>query len=117
MIECPAVNCPACNHRDSRVINSRKGGNGISRRRQCLKCSHRWSTVERLVGGPGDAQKIKSELRNVRAAQAEIIGLFKSVESKINRQLAALPADEDTSPPLTSRPFELVRAPRAKSGA
>jgi len=42
------VRCVACNYKDTKVIDSRlsQGGMGIRRRRQCLKCSFRFSTVE-----------------------------------------------------------------------
>lgn len=38
--------CPACKHEDSRVYDSRPFRNTIRRRRQCLACDHRWSTIE-----------------------------------------------------------------------
>ncbi len=42
------MRCVACNYKDTKVIDSRlsQGGMGIRRRRQCLKCSFRFSTVE-----------------------------------------------------------------------
>jgi transcriptional repressor NrdR len=40
--------CPLCGHLESKVINSRQTprGDGIRRRRECLKCAHRFSTSE-----------------------------------------------------------------------
>lgn len=40
--------CLYCGHTDSRVIDSRSVGDGIRRRRQCLKCGARFTTFERL---------------------------------------------------------------------
>ncbi|HJV33167.1 MAG TPA: ATP cone domain-containing protein, partial [Patescibacteria group bacterium] len=42
------MRCVACNYKDTKVIDSRlsQGGMGIRRRRQCLKCHFRFSTVE-----------------------------------------------------------------------
>lgn len=42
------MNCPYCRHGDSRVIDSRStdDGTAIRRRRQCLACSRRFTTVE-----------------------------------------------------------------------
>jgi len=42
------MNCPYCNHDDSRVIDSRNVNDGIRRRRQCLGCGARFTTYERL---------------------------------------------------------------------
>lgn len=41
------MRCPACQHEDSRVVDSRESGDGIRRRRSCQACGHRFSTVER----------------------------------------------------------------------
>ncbi len=42
--------CPACNANDDKVIDSRStdGGKVIRRRRQCLACSRRFTTYERV---------------------------------------------------------------------
>ncbi|MCA9492889.1 MAG: transcriptional repressor NrdR [Myxococcales bacterium] len=44
------MRCPACQHEDSRVVDSREteGGDTIRRRRSCQACNHRFSTVERV---------------------------------------------------------------------
>jgi transcriptional repressor NrdR len=40
--------CPFCTHLESKVVNSRQSGKGdaIRRRRECLKCGHRFTTFE-----------------------------------------------------------------------
>jgi transcriptional repressor NrdR len=42
------VHCPFCNHLETKVIDSRLAGEGtqIRRRRECLKCSERFTTFE-----------------------------------------------------------------------
>lgn len=42
--------CPSCNHKDSKVIDSRISTDGASvrRRRECEKCEFRFSTLEEL---------------------------------------------------------------------
>ena len=40
--------CPSCGYYDSKVIDSREVNEGVRRRRQCLSCSHRFTTYERL---------------------------------------------------------------------
>jgi len=44
------MNCPFCAHDNSRVLDSRPGGDGrsIRRRRECEGCSKRWKTLERI---------------------------------------------------------------------
>lgn len=44
------MQCPYCQHTDSRVLESRSTENGqsIRRRRECLKCKHRFTTYERI---------------------------------------------------------------------
>jgi len=42
------MRCPSCGNDESKVIDSRSVGDGIRRRRQCLKCGTRFTTSERL---------------------------------------------------------------------
>ncbi len=44
------MRCPVCNSQVSRVLESREveEGSSIRRRRECIKCSHRFTTYERL---------------------------------------------------------------------
>jgi transcriptional repressor NrdR len=44
------MNCPFCSHADTRVVDSRLGreGNNIRRRRECEKCTKRFTTYERV---------------------------------------------------------------------
>jgi transcriptional repressor NrdR len=45
------MKCPACSFQDTKVIDSRVAGDGLSirRRRECLKCGFRYSTHEEIV--------------------------------------------------------------------
>ena len=40
------MRCPFCNFRDSKVTDSRANDDGIRRRRQCIACGERFTTVE-----------------------------------------------------------------------
>lgn len=44
------MQCPSCQHKESRVLESRptEGGHSIRRRRECLQCKHRFTTYERI---------------------------------------------------------------------
>lgn len=48
------MRCPLCSHNDSKVVDSRSAEEGFSirRRRECLKCGHRFTTYERLGENP-----------------------------------------------------------------
>jgi transcriptional repressor NrdR len=45
------MNCPKCGHEDSKVLDTRTGreNRSIRRRRQCLACGHRFTTLEEIV--------------------------------------------------------------------
>ena len=42
------MNCPYCNLKDIKVIESRESSDSIRRRRECLKCSKRFTTYEKI---------------------------------------------------------------------
>ena len=42
------MRCPYCGYDDSKVVDSRSTDEGIRRRRECLECSERYTTYERV---------------------------------------------------------------------
>ena len=48
------MRCPYCKEDDDKVVDSRSGEGGrlIRRRRECLKCSRRYTTYERVEESP-----------------------------------------------------------------
>ena len=42
------MDCPFCNHKDSRVVDSRESPEGVRRRRECSACYLRFTTYERV---------------------------------------------------------------------
>lgn len=42
------MECPACQHPESRVVDSRTAGDAVRRRRSCQACGHRFNTLERI---------------------------------------------------------------------
>ncbi|MGB5134374.1 MAG: transcriptional regulator NrdR [Prochlorococcaceae cyanobacterium] len=48
------MQCPSCQHTDSRVLESRSadGGRSVRRRRECLNCDYRFTTYERVETVP-----------------------------------------------------------------
>lgn len=43
------MKCPACNHPDSQVTDSRPVRDEIRRRRKCKSCGFRWTTHELMT--------------------------------------------------------------------
>ncbi|MEE8376758.1 MAG: transcriptional regulator NrdR, partial [Candidatus Aminicenantaceae bacterium] len=91
--------CPYCDHRESKVIDSRDSKNGfaIRRRRECLTCKRRFTTYEKIAEIPymvvkkdGRRQRFSSEnlLRGIlRACEkrpvplSELEGIVEEVEN------------------------------------
>ena len=42
------MNCPSCNFKDTKVVESRESSDSIRRRRECLECSKRFTTYEKI---------------------------------------------------------------------
>ena len=45
------MRCPYCGFTDTKVTDSRDADDGIRRRRECLSCGQRFTTLERLAVG------------------------------------------------------------------
>src|SRR3954451_22051574 len=95
------MNCPFCGHREDKVIDSRESKEGeiVRRRRECLGCTRRFTTYERIDEIPYmvikkdgrrekfDRQKVMNGL--LRACEKRPISMSKlaeiidAVESKI----------------------------------
>jgi transcriptional repressor NrdR len=75
------MNCPFCSTDDTKVTDSRPDNGGIRRRRECLACSQRFSTIER-VELPGVAL-LKKDGRREAFDRAKIIaGVRKACEKR-----------------------------------
>lgn len=40
------MNCPKCNSRNIKCVDSRSYDSGVKRRKKCFDCDYRWNTVE-----------------------------------------------------------------------
>jgi transcriptional repressor NrdR len=77
------LKCPFCANIDDKVIDSREGrtGDTIRRRRECLKCSRRFTTYERIDEIP--YMVIKKDGRRERFERQKILqGLLKACEKR-----------------------------------
>lgn len=75
------MKCPYCEHPDSRVIDSRESSEGIRRRRQCINCSQRFTTYERLQ--PVVLYVVKKDQRREEFSKEKLLsGLRKACEKR-----------------------------------
>src|SRR3989339_325428 len=77
------MNCPVCNSKDAKVVDSRLSGEGFSirRRRVCGKCGFRFSTLEEME--ILDLVVIKRDGRRENYSKAKLIrGLKTSLEKR-----------------------------------
>jgi transcriptional repressor NrdR len=77
------MTCPFCGHRQDRVIDSResKEGEVIRRRRECLKCTRRFTTYERSDEIP--YMVVKRDGRREKFDREKVLGgLMKACEKR-----------------------------------
>ena len=77
------MNCPACQYKETKVIDSRMNaeGSSIRRRRECLKCSKRFTTHEYIEHV--SLMIIKKDGRRQAYDRARIInGMIKACEKR-----------------------------------
>jgi transcriptional repressor NrdR len=77
------MNCPFCGHLQDKVVDSResKEGDVIRRRRECLSCSRRFTTYERIDEIPYMVVK-KDGRREKFDRQKVLAGLLKACEKR-----------------------------------
>lgn len=66
------MQCPFCSYGDSRVTDSRTGGDGIRRRRECLRCNARFTTYERVQ--PVELLVVKKDGRREDFSRDKLLG-------------------------------------------
>ena len=77
------MKCPFCAHLDDKVVDSREARTGdlVRRRRECLKCSRRFTTYERVDEIP--YMVIKKDGRREKFDRPKILqGLLKACEKR-----------------------------------
>lgn len=105
------MKCPICYHPDTKVVDSRVAADGLSirRRRECLKCSFRFSTYEEIE--LLDLVLVKRDGRRESYSREKLVGglkkscekrpitedLFKRLIHSIERDLQRLKKTEITS--------------------
>lgn len=77
------MKCPSCKYKETKVVDSRLSGEGnsVRRRRECLKCQHRFTTYEYVEQVP--LMVIKRDNRRQPFDRQRIIaGLLKACEKR-----------------------------------
>jgi len=77
------VRCAVCNHKDTKVVDSRMSSDGVSvrRRRECEKCGFRFSTLEEIE--LLDLTVVKRDGRRENYAKEKMVrGLEKALEKR-----------------------------------
>jgi transcriptional repressor NrdR len=102
------MNCPVCNHTDTRVVDTRVSldGTSIRRRRQCDECDYRFSTSETvellnlvIIKRDGShevysQEKIERGLRRALEKRPHTEADFRGLVSGIERDIQRLNAQE-----------------------
>ena len=94
------MRCPYCRHADSRVVDSREVDDGqvIRRRRSCLECGKRFTTVEEATLAVIKRSGVTEPFSRVK------------VVTGVRRACQGRPVDEDALAQLAQRVEEAVRA-------
>jgi transcriptional repressor NrdR len=104
------VRCPYCHFRDSKVTDSRANDDGIRRRRQCIACGERFTTVEsvqlsaiQVVKKDGrredfNREKLLAGLRKACSKRNISVAQLEMVTSDIEARVAADGRSEVPSP-------------------
>jgi len=105
------MNCPVCNYHDTKVIDSRVTGDktGIRRRRECVKCTFRFSTLEETEllditvvkrdgrRQPYSREKLAQGLRQALGKRSYTEDKFYNLIHKIERDIQKTKKSELTS--------------------
>ncbi|UCG54206.1 MAG: transcriptional repressor NrdR [Dehalococcoidia bacterium] len=75
------MKCPYCDSEDSRVLDSRDVNDSVRRRRQCLDCSSRFTTYERVL--PGNLFVLKKDQKREDFNKDKLLaGIRKACEKR-----------------------------------
>ncbi len=75
------MRCPYCGFADTKVTDSRDADDGIRRRRECLSCGQRFTTMERMT--TGELMVVKKDGRREEFSREKLLaGLRKACEKR-----------------------------------
>ena len=77
------MRCPACDHEEDKVVDSRatKENSAVRRRRECLKCGHRFTTYEYIEHTP--VMVVKKDGKREHYSREKVLnGLLRACEKR-----------------------------------
>ena len=87
------MRCLECG-KGSRVVDSKKTLERITRRRECVECGHRWNTIEYREGARPKAEPVKPKaeprapkVRERRRSHEELFDMREGYDSEIDEIL------------------------------
>ncbi|OQY96651.1 MAG: transcriptional regulator NrdR [Chloroflexi bacterium UTCFX4] len=116
------MRCPYCSKEASKVIDTRESEEAIRRRRECLKCGHRFTTYERVaqtslmvIKQDGrreafDRQKLLSGITRACAKRPVPMQAIEAIVDDIEAQLHTLGRSEVDSQKIGQMVMERLRA-------
>ena len=76
------MTCKECGG-DSRIVDKRPAGEDVYRRRQCVKCGHRWTTYE-------SREYSISQIRTLRSVQDDFTVMKDAIEHAVKKIESAI---------------------------
>lgn len=89
------MRCPKCGSEESKVIESRDAGSAIRRRRECLDCSCRFTTYERverpsITVSKRDGREVLFDRQKLYGAIQRSVGKFLTSETEIDNIVSSV---------------------------
>lgn len=83
------MKCPFCNHLEDKVVDSRskRGGQAIRRRRECLECGARYTTYEYIEENPLMVRKLDGRTEPFDRAKLKRGIMLAVVKRQISSQM------------------------------
>lgn len=94
------MNCPYCEHKESKVTDKRSSPDGVRRRRECLNCEKRFTTYERIERS--DLYVIKKDGRREKFD-------IKKLQAGIDKALEKRPVSQEIVKKMINEIDEQVR--------
>ena len=103
------MQCPYCNHEETKVTDKRDSGSVSRRRRECLKCGKRFTTYERVEI---DLSVVKKDGRRERFSRDK---LFRGVEKCLEKRKFNEEEMEEIVSDIESRIYRIAKDKDVKS--
>lgn len=103
------MECPCCHGNATKVLESRSVREGIRRRRECLDCGNRLTTIELIAyqGSPGGNLSVNKTLKQTYAPEIdeleEILQAISEIASAALYQRSSSVSPSDSDSPVSDR--------------